>query len=406
MPKAFQHFITQSQGRFKCFTDLIFHLLLQALHGRMILPAETPARKEPTGADACDVVVASGNSLSVGIREGAVENSNRSESDALYLRVFCDKKIASVTSNTKNDPQSLAERAVAMAKQITKNSINIIDDPHMVRKSEETEDNKERLDCDRVLIADPIDGTRDTQLLHLVFGGELENLDHVNFQPTRLSLSLWILLETLTPKQPFIVGVWHGQHVLMPALPIGLNASAMISKNFDGEVTARVVEHFGNRTIRASGGRSQKQTLQKGGMTGFLEMLNALRENDNVVQTADIPKGIARRAGLGIIMLGQKSGVPNCTVGNSFKQETCFCKSLGIKQRSICHMEQQQSLLGELINVPKMLQMMRRGNLAVNNLEKELNQLCFAFIAALAWCYTLSWGRFLRLRANKGKEDR
>ncbi len=68
------------------------------------------------GADACDVVVASGNSLSVGIREGAVENSNRSESDALYLRVFCDKKIASVTSNTKNDPQSLAERAVAMAK--------------------------------------------------------------------------------------------------------------------------------------------------------------------------------------------------------------------------------------------------------------------------------------------------
>lgn len=68
------------------------------------------------GADACDVVVASGNSLSVGIREGAVENSNRSESDALYLRVFCDKKIASVTSNTKNNPQTLAERAVAMAK--------------------------------------------------------------------------------------------------------------------------------------------------------------------------------------------------------------------------------------------------------------------------------------------------
>ncbi len=68
------------------------------------------------GADACDVVVASGNSLSVGIRDGAVENSNRSESDALYLRVFCDEKIASVTSNTKNNPQALAERAIAMAK--------------------------------------------------------------------------------------------------------------------------------------------------------------------------------------------------------------------------------------------------------------------------------------------------
>lgn len=118
------------------------------------------------------------------------------------------------------------------------------------------------------------------------------------------------ILETLTPQQPLIVGVWHGQHILMPALPIGLNASAMISKNFDGEVTARIVEHYGNRTIRASGGRTQKQTLRKGGMTGFLEMLNALGNNDNVVQTADIPKGIARKVGLGIIMLGQKSGAP------------------------------------------------------------------------------------------------
>lgn len=72
------------------------------------------ARK--AGADACDVVVASGNSLSVSVREGAIENNNRSESDALYLRVFCGKKVASVTSNTKNNPQALAERAVAMAK--------------------------------------------------------------------------------------------------------------------------------------------------------------------------------------------------------------------------------------------------------------------------------------------------
>lgn len=68
------------------------------------------------GADSCDVVVASGNSLSVGVRDAEIENNNRSESDALYLRVFCDEKIASVTSNTKNNPQALAERAVAMAR--------------------------------------------------------------------------------------------------------------------------------------------------------------------------------------------------------------------------------------------------------------------------------------------------
>jgi lysophospholipid acyltransferase (LPLAT)-like uncharacterized protein len=135
------------------------------------------------------------------------------------------------------------------------------------------------------------------------------------------------ILDTLKPQQPLIVGVWHGQHILMPALPIGLNASAMISRNFDGEVTARIVEHYGNRTIRASGGRNQKQTLKKGGMIGFLEMLNALKGQDNVVQTADIPKGIARRAGLGIIQLGKKSGAPIVPLAIASSRRYVFQKS-------------------------------------------------------------------------------
>ncbi len=159
-------------------------------------------------------------------------------------------------------------------------------------------------------------------------------------------------LETLTPQQPLIVGVWHGQHILMPALPIELNASAMISKNFDGEVTARVVEHYGNRTIRASGGRNQKQTLRKGGMTGFLEMLNALREKDNVVQTADIPKGIARRAGLGIIMLGQKSGAPIVPLAIASSRRYVFQKSW---DKTTVNMPYGKTaiVIGNLVHVPE-----------------------------------------------------
>ena len=68
------------------------------------------------GADACDVVVASGSSLSVSVREGKTENTNRSESDTLYLRVFCGKKVATVTANQTGNFDTLAERAVAMAK--------------------------------------------------------------------------------------------------------------------------------------------------------------------------------------------------------------------------------------------------------------------------------------------------
>jgi len=68
------------------------------------------------GADACDVVVARGNSLSIGVRNGAVENNNRSEGDSISLRAFCGKKVASVSTNSKNNPEQLAERVVAMAK--------------------------------------------------------------------------------------------------------------------------------------------------------------------------------------------------------------------------------------------------------------------------------------------------
>lgn len=68
------------------------------------------------GADACDVVVASGTSLSIGVRDGTVENNNRSEGDSLSLRAFCGKKVASINSNSKNDLEKLAERAVAMAR--------------------------------------------------------------------------------------------------------------------------------------------------------------------------------------------------------------------------------------------------------------------------------------------------
>ncbi|MEM9277029.1 MAG: TldD/PmbA family protein [Pseudomonadota bacterium] len=71
---------------------------------------------QQAGADACDVVVASGSSLSVKVKDGAVENNDRSERDTISLRAFCGNKMASVNSNTRNNLETLAERVVAMAK--------------------------------------------------------------------------------------------------------------------------------------------------------------------------------------------------------------------------------------------------------------------------------------------------
>ena len=159
------------------------------------------------------------------------------------------------------------------------------------------------------------------------------------------------ILDQVTPQQPVIVGVWHGQHFLMPAIPIGLTASAMISRSLDGEIISRVVEHFGSRTIRASGGRRQSETLKKGGITGFLDMMRALENGDNVLQTADVPKGISRRVGLGIITLAQRSGRPIVPLAIASSRRYVFEKSwdktainLPFGKSAIC--------AGELVSVP------------------------------------------------------
>ncbi len=70
------------------------------------------------GADAADAVAVRSVSLGVEIRDGALEESERSEGDDVGLRVFVGRKQAVVSTNDigRADPKALAERAVAMAK--------------------------------------------------------------------------------------------------------------------------------------------------------------------------------------------------------------------------------------------------------------------------------------------------
>ena len=68
------------------------------------------------GADASDAVAVTSISLGVEVRDGKVEETERSESDAITLRVFVGKQVASVSSNRTEELTELAERAVAMAR--------------------------------------------------------------------------------------------------------------------------------------------------------------------------------------------------------------------------------------------------------------------------------------------------
>jgi hypothetical protein len=107
---------------------------------------------------------------------------------------------------------------------------------------------------------------------------------------------------------PVIVGMWHGQHFLMPFLRRGKRAKVLVSRHRDGEVNAIAAQHLGVGTIRGSGGDG-REFQRKGGVGAFREMLQALEDKWNVATTADVPKR-ARVVGLGIIMLARESGRP------------------------------------------------------------------------------------------------
>jgi len=87
------------------------------------------------GADAADAVAVRGMSLSVEVRDGAVEESQRSESDDIGLRVLVGRRQAVVSTNDmKADVAALAERAVAMAQAAPEDAFAGLADPALLAR--------------------------------------------------------------------------------------------------------------------------------------------------------------------------------------------------------------------------------------------------------------------------------
>jgi PmbA protein len=93
-------------------SDLLDQTPLLQLAERLIAAARR------AGADAADAVAVRSVSMSVEVREGAVEETERAESDDMGLRVLVGRRQAVVSTNDMkgNGADTLAERAVAMAR--------------------------------------------------------------------------------------------------------------------------------------------------------------------------------------------------------------------------------------------------------------------------------------------------
>ncbi|WP_343316052.1 TldD/PmbA family protein [Brucella sp. BE17] len=87
------------------------------------------------GADHADGVVTRSRAVSVSVRLGKVEGTESSESDDFALRVFVGRRVASISANGEVDPESLAQRAVAMARVSPEDPFEALADPASLMKT-------------------------------------------------------------------------------------------------------------------------------------------------------------------------------------------------------------------------------------------------------------------------------
>ena len=112
-------------------------------------------------------------------------------------------------------------------------------------------------------------------------------------------------------NEPGIIALWHGQHLLSPAVyPSKRKLVAMVSRSADAEMNAKLLEGFNIDVVRGSGGRNSTQKTKKGGAGALIGLKKALDAGNNVCMIADIPHGKPRDAGMGIIVLARLSGRP------------------------------------------------------------------------------------------------
>lgn len=112
-------------------TSLLDQSVLLNLAERLVAAAKR------AGADAADAVAVRSASLAVELRDGAVEESERSESDDVGLRVLVGQKQAAVSTNdVKADGlDALADRAVAMARAAPDDQFAGLADPALLART-------------------------------------------------------------------------------------------------------------------------------------------------------------------------------------------------------------------------------------------------------------------------------
>jgi lysophospholipid acyltransferase (LPLAT)-like uncharacterized protein len=99
-----------------------------------------------------------------------------------------------------------------------------------------------------------------------------------------------------------IVSFWHNRLLLMPTAYRGRRLCVLNSGHRDGDLATRALVGWRIRAVRGSATR--------GGVSGFLQLVRAYRDGDDLAVVPDGPRGPRYEAKPGIIHLARSTGAP------------------------------------------------------------------------------------------------
>ena len=99
-----------------------------------------------------------------------------------------------------------------------------------------------------------------------------------------------------------LFALWHSRQCGVYGIPEREKLHCLISRSRDGEIIAAAAESLGIKTVRGS--------QKNGGTQASLEILDVLKEGNNVAITIDGPKGPKEVVKKGIVEIAKLSGVP------------------------------------------------------------------------------------------------
>ena len=104
------------------------------------------------------------------------------------------------------------------------------------------------------------------------------------------------------PQHPTIYAFWHRCTFVAAWCMRNEQGATMVSRSFDGEYIARIVERLGYEAMRGSSSR--------GGVAALREMHDWVQQGHSVAVTADGPRGPLYVAKPGTLLLARYTGAP------------------------------------------------------------------------------------------------